>query len=541
MKYIAPYGVADPNAPYINGNPATGTNGSIPPAAAFEHPLRELAALIANAGFTPTDTDLAQVTRAVRQGINFLTATAIGGNPNTLQASFTGGPPPIATYQPGLRLNVAIPANNTGPTTLAIDGLTQHTIKRANGADLAADDLRGGMVASLIYDGTNFQLTNFQGFTSSTTNNNTFTINIPYIADTGATNAINAPFSPAITSLAAGLLILVKLNHTLTGPCTIVVNANPSKAVTRLDGNPTQLNDAFLGEMLLLAYTGSTFQIINMIGVPPTAALLAAQDFYVNGSTGNDSNDGRAATVGGGHGPFATINRGVSETLKYNMNGYEQTIHVANQTYNERVVLPQTNGAGQVNLLGNTGSPDSVVIQGPSGRTAVYMTGGNYTIDGFKVVAGTGGSVSGDAQDCIDVDAGVLFIYNVTFGTAVRAHVICGYSSQVIIGDGTIKIAGNATAHIWATLGATLTFPVPLSSDWPLLNISAACNFSDAFARADYGSTCQIRYQSISGFANATGKKFNANTNGNVTTNGGGASYLPGDSAGVTSTGGQYS
>ncbi|MHC2399095.1 hypothetical protein ACVMGC_003639 [Bradyrhizobium barranii subsp. barranii] len=30
MKYNQPYGVSDPKAPYINGNPATGQQGSIP-------------------------------------------------------------------------------------------------------------------------------------------------------------------------------------------------------------------------------------------------------------------------------------------------------------------------------------------------------------------------------------------------------------------------------------------------------------------------------------------------------------------------------
>ena len=54
MQYNAPYGVSDPNAPYINGNPSTGTMGSIPPAASIEYPQRELVNLISDAGITPT-------------------------------------------------------------------------------------------------------------------------------------------------------------------------------------------------------------------------------------------------------------------------------------------------------------------------------------------------------------------------------------------------------------------------------------------------------------------------------------------------------
>ena len=38
MQYEAPYGISDPNAHYINGDPSQGIQGSIPPAAAFENP-----------------------------------------------------------------------------------------------------------------------------------------------------------------------------------------------------------------------------------------------------------------------------------------------------------------------------------------------------------------------------------------------------------------------------------------------------------------------------------------------------------------------
>ena len=46
MKYNQPYGVADEDAPYINGNPSTGTMGSIPPAASIEYPQREIVNMI---------------------------------------------------------------------------------------------------------------------------------------------------------------------------------------------------------------------------------------------------------------------------------------------------------------------------------------------------------------------------------------------------------------------------------------------------------------------------------------------------------------
>ena len=42
MQYAQPFGNTNPNADYVNGNPATATPGSIIPAAAVEAPQREI-------------------------------------------------------------------------------------------------------------------------------------------------------------------------------------------------------------------------------------------------------------------------------------------------------------------------------------------------------------------------------------------------------------------------------------------------------------------------------------------------------------------
>jgi hypothetical protein len=77
MKYVQPYGISDPNAPYINGNPTTGTMGSIPPAASIEHDMREIVAVIqyaADHGLidfnnavcqNPSEADLQQLLKAI--------------------------------------------------------------------------------------------------------------------------------------------------------------------------------------------------------------------------------------------------------------------------------------------------------------------------------------------------------------------------------------------------------------------------------------------------------------------------------------------
>lgn len=77
MKYNQPYGVVDPEAVYVNGDPSIGRQGSIPPAESIEYDQREIVNvikfahdhnLIDNDGAAcaaPTNTDLEQLRKAI--------------------------------------------------------------------------------------------------------------------------------------------------------------------------------------------------------------------------------------------------------------------------------------------------------------------------------------------------------------------------------------------------------------------------------------------------------------------------------------------
>jgi hypothetical protein len=75
MKYNAPYGSADPNAPYIDRNTPGAQSGSRVPAAAVEHPQREIMAVISAAGIPGSTEDLTQLLQAIQA----LIAAATGG------------------------------------------------------------------------------------------------------------------------------------------------------------------------------------------------------------------------------------------------------------------------------------------------------------------------------------------------------------------------------------------------------------------------------------------------------------------------------
>jgi hypothetical protein len=306
MKYQAPWNtqfgrpVDDPDADYINANPSAGIEGSVPPAAAIEYPQREIVSALQLAGFTPDDEDLEQLTRGVRQGTAYSTATVIGGgDPNMLYVNLN---PQLDQYRAGLCIRILIPVQNTGPVAINIDNLGMRDVVRANGATMSAGDLRAGMVAEFVDDGEKFQLVNFQGFTSATTNNNTYVVNVPYVPDIGSANHILAPFAPPITSLTPGLFVFVKIAQPNTGKTMISVNLLPEVELVRTDLISLAPRDVITGMVAGMVYDGAKFQLVSC---PASFArdLTAPLHLYV-ANTGSDTNDGFTPAT-----PFLTIAR----------------------------------------------------------------------------------------------------------------------------------------------------------------------------------------------------------------------------------------
>lgn len=146
MKYQAPYGSVDPNAPYVDKDVPGAVAGSKVPAPAIEDPQRELAGLITKSGFTPTDLDLTQIAVAIRsQRLNYATA---GGAANAITVTLD---PALAAYTPGLPLRVRIATTNTGSVTLnAGPGVKQ--VRTLIGDQLLAGDLVAGAIVDFVYD-----------------------------------------------------------------------------------------------------------------------------------------------------------------------------------------------------------------------------------------------------------------------------------------------------------------------------------------------------------------------------------------------------
>jgi hypothetical protein len=143
MQYNQPYGMPPEvtwgDTPYVNGNPSTGTQGSIPPAASIEYPQREIVNTISDAGLTPSNSDLSQLAKAIQSGQLFFGVDA--GTANAYQ--ITVKPTPNALL-PGMVFIVKIGNANTGPSVLNVNAMGPHPVSHYDGSPLGNGELLPG-------------------------------------------------------------------------------------------------------------------------------------------------------------------------------------------------------------------------------------------------------------------------------------------------------------------------------------------------------------------------------------------------------------
>jgi hypothetical protein len=271
-------------------------------------------------------------------------------------------------------------------------------------------------------------------------------------------------------------------------------------------------------------------QLLKAIfGIMNSRLLQAPRDYYVNGITGSDANDGLSAAK-----PFKTLQKAQDTLVRFNLNGFNVTVHVAPATYS-KLYVGSIGGYGTVSYVGDTANPANCVIACPAGAAVLAVGTGDYQFHGFKLSSAA--TAPGEASTCFTAwGTATLVLGSIEFGSAVDCHMLAsngGYMGCF----GPFRVTGNASQHIRTESGGrilnttyapallALTIPNPITVNyWAWL-----------------GSGVIIaKYGTITGAANVTGIKYGVTQNGILDVMGGGVNYLPGTVAGAVSSGGQY-
>lgn len=290
MKYQPPYGVSDPNAGYVNGNPSEGIAGSIPPAQSIEFPMREVVNLIQKGGHVPNDNDLYQLTRSARRALYQWGIDT--GSQNSLSVALD---PALLAYASGLELRVFVAFDNTGPATIRVNGLSTQQILRKDGSSLLAGDLRQGGIAIIVHDGSNFQLVS--GVSGNVTISSGWFNGADWIVDIGPANALQGtpPVAPAAYGPGLGYSVLVKNDN--TGPITLNVGNNAGGYLGPMpvflpNGQLHEAGDIVAGMVIRVIYDGTRFTMTSKIHME---LIESSIKLIVGPNTGADFPDLNAA------------------------------------------------------------------------------------------------------------------------------------------------------------------------------------------------------------------------------------------------------
>lgn len=270
-----------------------------------------------------------------------------------------------------------------------------------------------------------------------------------------------------------------------------------------------------------ISLSGSAEVIVTALAQDFREVLTAARTYYVR-TDGADTNSGLADTAAGA---FLTIQKAIDVASSLDLNGYNVTIQVANATWTQALTLKQPAGVGTCTLQGDTTTPANCTISTTSAN-AITASGAPiiWTLSGLRLQTTTSGSGVAASNNCL------ITLSNVHFGACADNGIFTS-SGAVVSVTSNYTISGGSLRHL-NLIGGEIFIQNRT------ITITGTPAFSVAFVSSARSATLHINGSTFSG--SATGTRYDAISNSVIFTNGGGATYLPGNASGTTATGGQY-
>jgi hypothetical protein len=254
--------------------------------------------------------------------------------------------------------------------------------------------------------------------------------------------------------------------------------------------------------------------------------LTTARTYFVR-TDGSDSNTGLVNNAGGA---FLTIQKAIDTVYTLDLSTFNVTIQVQDGTWTATgSATGAFTGKGTVTIQGNVGTPANVIWSVTGARCMTASLGAKITVSGMEFRTTTSG-------ECLVADGPGSFLTigaSCRFGACASAQLF-GFGGGYIQGRSAYSIVGSATYHALSQVGSTVDV------QGVTVTLTGTPAFSGAFARSVSGSLILLGFNTFSG--TATGTRYQVLTGSNVDSNGGGATYLPGNAVGsVSGVGASYS
>lgn len=286
---------------------------------------------------------------------------------------------------------------------------------------------------------------------------------------------------------------------------------------------------------------GNAGSTTTVAGAANFRLFSSSIQYYVNGTTGNDSNNCTAVGTA-----CKTIRGAINKVNSVDLQGANTTINIAAGTYDESLMVTGGNPGASSNIRTNGAA---IILYGAGSATTAVSPNVNCSPGKGDALTVSGGAVvlvgnltlttgCSGRSDLFIQNYGYVGLFNsdVVFGNAgigangQHIHVESFGMFEVASSLG-YTIAGNATAH-WSTSLGHIEIDVGAS-----VICTGAPAFSVAFAYAEKAALIDTGGTAFTGCAGVTGKKYQVQSNATIHL--GSALVLPpGNADGVFTTGG---
>lgn len=299
-------------------------------------------------------------------------------------------------------------------------------------------------------------------------------------------------------------------------------NLDTSTTVSLVDA----INEVFtsLGDLDDLDTSASTSIVaaVNELANAVKVHLTTNVTFYVR-TDGDDSNYGWTDDQ---YGAFKTIQKAV-DYISTQINSFQSqiVIQVGAGTYTG-VNFPQpAEGSKPIIIRGDTTVPGNVIISTTNDDCFACENPSKWKIEGFKLTTTTSGNGIKVRQ------GGVVEFESIEFGS-IANNQIDVETGGVVEATGNYSISGSGQVHWNINNGGILKV------SGKTVTITNTPTFSSGFLVGKNLSCIDATGNTFT--ASVTGVRYNLSLNSSCFVNGESVTYIPGSSAGVTSTGGQY-
>jgi hypothetical protein len=267
-----------------------------------------------------------------------------------------------------------------------------------------------------------------------------------------------------------------------------------------------------------------------------TADGYVTRAFYVRSDAAGNQNDGLENTSGRA---FKSIQSCLDfiAAFPFNPANYNASdgvhIHIADGTYAETIHARMT-GFPNVTVTGNTTTPTNVIINGVDDGFASVGVQQEYTVQGMQLNAAAGAGLRSERGAVVNFD-------HIDFGNCSESHIMAVAGGVVRVYGAAYSISHGVPYHV-KNVGGFVNLSAYGAATTVTITGTPAFSVAFAYGRSSGAMVCDHTFVTFSG--SATGVRYDLASNASIDTTGGGtsggATYLPGGTAGTTATGGQY-